>query len=481
MDGGGGGGESAAEGASAGFVWDADSQLYYHASTGFYHDPVAGWYYSSRDGQYYIYENGNYVPLTTGLGNESKDEANQDIPESSLAGWEEGETCMARVSKDYIWLKKKCVYCRNDAIVVLRLIAGLEPAISTGEETLEPPSEWMEETLINLYLSGYSNREASAETSHGNTGTNDRSEPGSELGNLTSGSATTSLGDATLQQAEDETETKNTSVHESLGEEEEKWLSQYGQVERVNDDLPMPPSIDLWDWDMVKNHVNKGLPVTRLVGCLSRGSSQLHPSLPTRGGLLKTAPVREVHLDLVRVSTGKLYRLRNPSRKYLSSLSAYDSSNPTKDWGFPDIHANLDISLHKQSSAQCESDVAEESSIEGVVSAASGKEQKTKVYRDRAAERRNLHRGLGIGPGQKQNNIVGFDEYDESNEHMDTMDAASMEMTFNSSGLHSAKRMMENMGWKEGEPLGRSGKGIVEPIQPTINKHGAGLGWSQIR
>jgi hypothetical protein len=62
-----------------------------------------------------------------------------------------------------------------------------------------------------------------------------------------------------------------------------------------------------------------------------------------------------------------VYRLRNPSRKYLASLSIYDSSNPTKDWGFPDIYANPDINLNKQSTAQCESEVADESSVwEGV-------------------------------------------------------------------------------------------------------------------
>jgi hypothetical protein len=32
---------------------------------------------------------------------------------------------------------------------------------------------------------------------------------------------------------------------------------------------------------------------------------------------------------------GKVYRLRTPSKRYLSTLSEYDSSNPTKDWGFP--------------------------------------------------------------------------------------------------------------------------------------------------
>lgn len=87
--------------------------------------------------------------------------------------------------------------------------------------------------------------------------------------------------------------------------EEENWLSQYGQVERVNDELPLFPSVDLWDWHMVTEPDSKGQPMTRLVGRLTRGSSKLHPSLPARGGLLRTAPVREVHLDLVRVSSGK--------------------------------------------------------------------------------------------------------------------------------------------------------------------------------
>ncbi|KAF8704850.1 hypothetical protein HU200_031088 [Digitaria exilis] len=340
----------------------------------------------------------------------------------------------------------------------------------------------MEETLINLYLSGYSNREGNAESSLGDTHTNeeDRTETS---GNKPSALASpASLNDATSHQVEDEMETKNsTAEDECLGEEEEKWLAQYGQVERVDDDQPLPRTIDIWDWCMVQDHDSKGQPVARLVGCLSRGSSKLHPSLPARGGRLKTACVSEVHLDLVRVSTGKLYRLRNPSRKYLASLSAYDSSNPTKDWGFPDIFANPDISLNKQSSAsiqstitstQCQSEIADETSIE---------EQSTKAYRDRAAERRNLHRGLGIGPGQKQSNIISFDEYEESIDGIDSVRTSSIDMNFRSSGLHSAKRIMENMGWKEGEALGKSRKGIVEPIQPIINKHGAGLGWNQTR
>jgi len=54
----------------------------------------------------------------------------------------------------------------------------------------------------------------------------DRNETtGDKLSNLTSGSASASLNDATSQQVEDETETKNsTAVEESLGEGEESFF-----------------------------------------------------------------------------------------------------------------------------------------------------------------------------------------------------------------------------------------------------------------
>jgi hypothetical protein len=77
--------------------------------------------------------------------------------------------------------------------------------------------------------------------------------------------------------------------------------------------------------------------------------------------------------DSLVLIPGKLYRLRNPSRKYLTSLCMYDSSNPTKDWGFPDIYTNPDINLDKQPIAQCQSEVADGSSIEKGISTATGK------------------------------------------------------------------------------------------------------------
>jgi len=73
-----------------------------------------------------------------------------------------------------------------------------QPTPDDENERVGPPSEWMEETLINLYLSGYSNREVIAESSLGNTHINeeDRNETtGDKLSNLTSGSASASLND----------------------------------------------------------------------------------------------------------------------------------------------------------------------------------------------------------------------------------------------------------------------------------------------
>jgi hypothetical protein len=65
------------------------------------------------------------------------------------------------------------------------------------------------------------------------------------------------------------------------------------------------PVVDLWDWALVTGSRKDGKgDAVRLVGRLVRKSVKLHPSMPSGGGLLKTAPICEVHLDLVRVTSG---------------------------------------------------------------------------------------------------------------------------------------------------------------------------------
>ena len=69
--------------------------------------------------------------------------------------------------------------------------------------------------------------------------------------------------------------------------------------------MPEIPVVDLWDWAMVKGPRKDGKgQVARLIGRLVKRSAKVHPSMPSGGGLLKTAPICEVHLDLVRVRTG---------------------------------------------------------------------------------------------------------------------------------------------------------------------------------
>lgn len=59
--------------------------------------------------------------------------------------------------------------------------------------------------------------------------------------------------------------------------------------------------------------------------------------------------------------SGKVYKLKRPSAKYLASVSTYDSSNPTKDWGFPELSSNMQIQaprrLSKNSGAKVIKDV----------------------------------------------------------------------------------------------------------------------------
>lgn len=88
--------------------------------------------------------------------------------------------------------------------------------------------------------------------------------------------------------------------------DEEKWKAQYGQVIESGKDLVSElPIVDLWDWEMVRGSKKDGKDkVARLIGRLVKQSANPHPSIPSGGGKLRSAPICKVHLDLVRVKTG---------------------------------------------------------------------------------------------------------------------------------------------------------------------------------
>lgn len=60
--------------------------------------------------------------------------------------------------------------------------------------------------------------------------------------------------------------------------------------------------------------------------------------------------------NLLVILSGQIYKLRSPSRRYLSSLATYDSSNPTKDWGFPELSVDKQFLPNSKSSVNCESE-----------------------------------------------------------------------------------------------------------------------------
>lgn len=76
-------------------------------------------------------------------------------------------------------------------------------------------------------------------------------------------------------------------------------------------------------------------------------------------------------------------------------------------------------------------------------------QQRSSSYRDRAAERRNLHGGYGVGPGQKGTMLdLNGDEHlhsDTASEEDGTAEA--LEFSFGSGSY--ARKIMGNMGWKE--------------------------------
>ncbi|CAN1347895.1 hypothetical protein LINPERPRIM_LOCUS41275 [Linum perenne] len=461
------------------FIWDDTAHLYFHAGSGFYHDPVAGWYYSSRDGLYYTFENGNYVLL----------QSNQvDQCEAKSGG----------VAVDGISdpnLERSNVRSRLCSGLVADESDGCqhgtgEPLIITGDtdyggfqepEYPPPPSNWLEETLINLYLSGYNRRVDVPD-------------------NLTS-SLDMDAGDSVYSSVREdinmsEEQERITKVSSGLSDPcesiisedvsiEENWLAQYGQV--VHDEgetLQHCAAIDLWDWTMVTDSKEDGKSnLARLVGRLVKPTAKLHPSVHTSGGRFRTAPICEVHLDLVQVKTGQIYKLHNPSSRYLASLSTYDSSNPTKDWCFPQLSISGEGGLLKsKGSKELRSDNRAASKSSDQPSNAKQVvpikvNQRSHAYRDRAAERRKLHGGYGVGPGQKISSVSnpGISLPEELIAEDDEVEAEAPSTPFRAGSY--ARKILEGMGWQEGEGLGSSRKGLVEPIQAVGNTGNAGLGW----
>lgn len=91
-----------------------------------------------------------------------------------------------------------------------------------------------------------------------------------------------------------------------ISQEEENWRAQYGQVCEIDEEwMSNLQAVDLWDWALVRGTKKDGkTEVSKLVGRLTKRSSRTHPSVPAGGCKLRTAPVCEVHLDMVRVTSG---------------------------------------------------------------------------------------------------------------------------------------------------------------------------------
>lgn len=117
------------ETADSTFIWDQNSQLYYHHSSGFYHDPVAGWYYSTKDGFYYKFENGNYVLLQTNYGSDCGKHSDFIVEDECHAGVEAEKTVEEETRE---------VGCVSDrpAADDLMFVDNQMP------QNLPPPSEW---------------------------------------------------------------------------------------------------------------------------------------------------------------------------------------------------------------------------------------------------------------------------------------------------------------------------------------------------
>ncbi|CAH9127879.1 unnamed protein product [Cuscuta epithymum] len=496
-----------------GFVWDVNTQLYYHSNTGFYYDPQAEWYYSSRDGHYYKFENGNYILIHSDQVDVSQ-RGTSDSTGPNVAFQNEQYTCPHYPNEESSSLVE--FYDETAGTNSVKNSEDHKGGIENELPENPPPSEWyvlkrhsylnalilgmtglfynltilpsmdfnirLEDTLIDLYLSNYPNQSTHA--------ISDTTVPEDNNG-LLDGLNVSAAGSDDMNELEEgewvpddhllSSCSNENALDEGTSLEEENWQAQYGQVTRPDEDSLLSDIhvINLWDWSLVKRRrKEKKHKVAVLVGRLAKRSIKLHPSMPSSGGLLRTAPICEVHLDLVRVKSGNIYRLRNPSSQYLASLSNYDSSNPTKDWCFPQILMDRLVRTDTTSSQGCDSKAP--AGVVGQKDISLSSEQisafnksRGHVYRDRAAERRALHNGIGVGPGQKSS----FDSGPNTSTSVSPEEAMAESLNASFGTGSYARRVLESMGWKEGEALGSSNKGLIEPLQAKGNMGNAGLGW----
>jgi len=305
---------------------------------------------------------------------------------------------------------------------------------------------------------------------------------------------------------------------------EEQWHAHYSRVPRPGVRVRLyPGSIELWDWTTVeqeqktaKKKKARKLSV-RLVGRLAPNSNNLHPSLGGSGGFIRTSPISEVDHEFVKVSSGRIYKLRRPSSKHLATITTYDSLNPTCDWGFPQINTTFadgetDVTEAEDRNASA-SDTTKPSGdtvvskpfvpnfghwkFQPLVPTKRNRgpsvnpsfltltkdeieemEQRKQRYRDRAAERRTLHRGFGTGPGQKGMPVHEMEklEAETATEMPTALAKAAKARPLGSDNI--GKRMLQGMGWKEGQSLGPGEGGLINPIQALGNTGRSGLGWS---
>ncbi|KAH7857398.1 hypothetical protein Vadar_012220 [Vaccinium darrowii] len=223
------------------FVWDDNSQLYYHPSSGFYHDPTAGWYYSSKDGLYYKFEDGNYVLL-------GSDQC-VDIVHNSVQN-EAGAHVTSPKDVDYPLFREGDSEAYKEGNVAEESSSvHTECKSSPMVDCPPPPSEWLEDTLIDLYLSGYSNQATDAvhdvsmpmETDHGDC--------------LGAGNYDNEPEEGECIPDEDPGVNDSSGIvsEEGTSWEEENWHAQYGQVIHSGEEtVPDFQTIDLWDWAMVR-------------------------------------------------------------------------------------------------------------------------------------------------------------------------------------------------------------------------------------